>query len=176
MPGMREREFEALMEQYQNLVFTVCYQLVADYQEAQNLTQETFLAAYRFIDNCDGDSYRPWLCRVAANKAKDYLKSGYRRRTQLDGEGALAAAVPDPSPPPEQQYIERESRERVAAAIGAQREPYRSVLTLALLEEKPAAEIAVILGRPLKTVQTQLIRGRGKLKKQLEGEREDDAI
>ena len=66
---MRESEFEELMKQYQNLVFTVCYQLVEDYQEAQNLTQETFLAAYRFVDNCEGKHIRPWLCRVAANKA-----------------------------------------------------------------------------------------------------------
>ena len=92
---MRESEFEELMKQYQNLVFTVCYQLVEDYQEAQNLTQETFLAAYRFVDNCEGKHIRPWLCRVAANKAKDFLKSSYRRRTQLDGEGALTAAVAD---------------------------------------------------------------------------------
>ena len=91
---MRESEFEELMKQYQNLVFTVCYQLVEDYQEAQNLTQETFLAAYRFVDNCEGKHIRPWLCRVAANKAKDYLKSSYRRRTQLDGEGARGWPIP----------------------------------------------------------------------------------
>lgn len=176
MPGMRESEFEELMKQYQNLVFTVCYQLVEDYQEAQNLTQETFLAAYRFVDNCEGKHIRPWLCRVAANKAKDFLKSSYRRRTQLDGEGALAAGMADPSPPPELQYIQRESRERVAAAIEGLKEPYRSVLALSLLEERTATEIAVTLGRPLKTVQTQLARGRERLKKQLEGEREDDAV
>ena len=52
----------------------------------------------------------------------------------------------------------------------------RQVLALSLLEERTATEIAVTLGRPLKTVQTQLARGRERLKKQLEGEREDDAV
>ena len=64
----------------------------------------------------------------------------------------------------------------MAAAIKGLKEPYRSVLALSLLEERTAAEIAVTLGRPLKTVQTQLARGRERLKKQLEGEREDDAV
>ena len=50
------------------------------------------------------------------------------------------------------------------------------MLALSLLEERTATEIAVTLGRPLKTVQTQLTRGRERLKKQLEGEREDDAV
>ena len=41
-----------MVQQYQALVYTVCHQLVPDVQEAQDLTQETFLAAWRAIDRC----------------------------------------------------------------------------------------------------------------------------
>ena len=77
---MKDQQFEAIVKQYEKLVFTVCYQLVKDYHEAQNLTQETFLSAYKHIDSYHGDNYKPWLVRIAANKAKDYLKSAYFRK------------------------------------------------------------------------------------------------
>lgn len=77
---MNNREFEALVRQYEKLVFTVCYQLVKDYGEAQNLTQETFLSAYQHIDDCLNGNYKPWLIRIASNKAKDFLKSAYHRK------------------------------------------------------------------------------------------------
>ena len=45
-------EFSAMVQQYQSLVYTVCHQLVPDVGDAQDLTQETFLAAWRAIDRC----------------------------------------------------------------------------------------------------------------------------
>ena len=49
---MTTLEFDRLVRQYQGLVYTVCHQLVPDVGEAQDLTQETFLAAWRSIDRC----------------------------------------------------------------------------------------------------------------------------
>ena len=49
---MTTLEFNALVRQYQGLVYTVCHQLVPDEGDAQDLTQETFLAAWRAIDRC----------------------------------------------------------------------------------------------------------------------------
>ena len=48
---MTQREFSQFVTQYEKLVFTICYQFVKDYHEAQNLSQETFLSAYRHIDS-----------------------------------------------------------------------------------------------------------------------------
>ena len=79
---MREKDFEAFVLQYEKLVFTVCYQLVKDYGEAQNLTQDTFLSAYQHIDDYQGASYKPWLIRIASNKAKDFLRSAYHRKVE----------------------------------------------------------------------------------------------
>ena len=73
-----------LVQQYEKLVFTVCFQMIRDYHEAQNLTQETFIAAFRHLDSFQGNDYKPWLIRIASNKAKDYLKSAYARKVQLD--------------------------------------------------------------------------------------------
>ena len=75
---MTNAEFSKLVGQYQALVYTVCYQLVQDHQTAQDLAQETFLAAYTHMDACPPEHYKPWLARIAANKAISDVARGRR--------------------------------------------------------------------------------------------------
>ena len=81
-----------MVQKYQALVYTVCHQLVPDVQEAQDLTQETFLAAWRAIDRCPPGFEKQWLARTAANKAKDYLRSAWVRK--MKSARALLHALP----------------------------------------------------------------------------------
>ncbi len=170
---MTQREFSQFVTQYEKLVFTICYQFVKDYHEAQNLSQETFLSAYRHIDSYQGDNYKPWIARIATNKAKDYLNSAYSRRVMLaatedDSVEAMASIKQaDSSQQPDELYISRESSGRIEQIIYSMKEPYREVCILRFLKEKDIPEIAVILGRPKKTVETQLYRARTILQKQI---------
>lgn len=101
------------MQQYERLVYTICYQFVKDPQLAEDLCQETFLSAYTHRMDCPPDSYKPWLARIAANKAKDYLKSAYRRRVSASEDDALAAlARTGGDPPPEELAITRDEAAR----------------------------------------------------------------
>ena len=77
---MTTLEFSALVQKYQGLVYTVCHQLVPDAGDAQDLAQETFLAAWRAIDRCPPGYEKQWLARIASNKAKDHLRSAWVRR------------------------------------------------------------------------------------------------
>ena len=129
---MTNEQFTGLIRQYEKLVFTVCYQLVRDYHEAQNLAQDTFLSAYRNIDRCPPESYRPWLCRIAANKAKDFLKSAYNQRVVMEGEEILEA-IPA-NGPPDELAIEQEGAKRIETIIRTLKEPYRNVSILFFLE------------------------------------------
>ena len=72
---MNDEAFAGLVRDYSRLIYTVCRRLVHDDQEAENLTQDTFLTAYRAIGRFQGEHYKPWLVRIAVNKAKDHLKS-----------------------------------------------------------------------------------------------------
>ena len=87
---MTTLEFSAMVQKYQSLVYTVCHQLVPDAGDAQDLTQETFLAAWRAIDRCPSGFEKQWLARIAANKAKDYLRSAWVRRVNIPGDDVLA--------------------------------------------------------------------------------------
>ena len=154
-----------MVQKYQALVYTVCHQLVPDIQEAQDLTQETFLAAWRAIDRCPPGFEKQWLARIAANKAKDYLQSAWNRRTVLPGDEGIPPGL---APPAEEVALERAGAEDIRAAIAELKEPYRPVCKLCLLEEKSPEEAAMALGRPLKTIHTQLSRGKRLLRERLE--------
>ena len=170
---MTSEEFGSVVEQYQKLVYTICYQMVRDHYEAQNLAQETFLSAYTHMDRCREEEIRPWLCRIAANKAKDYLKSAYVRRVQLareeeeDGREGPFGAIPDPDGPPDRRLESAEGAEAIRRMIRSLHEPYLKVSVLYFLEERSVEEIAAALGRPRKTVQTQLYRARLTLQKMI---------
>lgn len=171
--GMTNEQFGTVVEQYQKLVYTICYQMVRDHFEAQNLCQETFLSAYTHMDRCREEDMKPWLCRIAANKAKDHLKSAYVRRVQLaredeEGqEGGPGPAPPDPEGSPDDLYIAGEGAESIREMIRSLHEPYLKVSVLYFLEERTIDEIAQRLGRPRKTVQTQLYRAKLTLQKRI---------
>ena len=165
MSAMTKEQFSAMVLQYERLVYTICFQLVRDAAAAEDLTQETFLAAYIHRDSLPEGYERQWLGRVAANKAKDYLQSAWNRHAVFSGDGELARGL---APPAEEVALRRSGAAEVREAVERMREPYRQVCRLCLLEERSPEEAALALGRPVKTVYTQLSRGKRLLREQLE--------
>ena len=163
---MMTKQFDNVVIQYQRLVYTICYQMVQDHFEAQNLTQETFLSAYMHIESCRENELKPSLARIATNKSRDYLKSAYHRKVQL-----AADELPERTTPtgdnPDDVYIISEGEQSIRDKIDSLKEPYLAVSKLFFLEEKSADEIAEILDRPKKTVQTQIYRARIQLQELL---------
>ena len=156
---MTEQAFEAMVRQYEKLVYTVCCQLVHDHQLAEDLSQETFVSAYLHMESCPPGAEKPWLCRIAVNKAKDHLKSAYNRRmavTEAPGDTAPALAAAQNAP-----SLEAECETRGLA------EPYRTVSVLYFMQEWPVEAIARQLGRMPKTVHTQLYRAKKMLRREL---------
>ena len=133
---MTTLEFNALVRQYQGLVYTVCHQLVPDEGDAQDLAQETFLAAWRAIDRCPPGYEKQWLARIASNKAKDYLRSAWVRRVNTPGDDILALEGAPPGSDPEQQVLDAMSEETLTGKILGMREPYRTPCRLMLLAPK----------------------------------------
>lgn len=171
---MTKEQFSALVLQYERLVYTICFQLVRDAAAAEDLTQDTFLSAYLHRDRIPEGHERQWLGRVAANKAKDYLQSAWNRRTVLPGDPELARG--ESSPPAEETALRRSAAAEIREAVENLRQPYRQVCRLCLLEERSVEEAALALGRPVKTVYTQLSRGRLLLREALERGGEHDGI
>lgn len=164
-----------MVQQYQGLVYTVCHQLVPDPDIAQDLAQDTFLAAWRAIDRCPAGYEKQWLARIAANKAKDHLRSAWAQRVSVPGDEVLALEGAPPGYDPEEQALARAGEEELREMILQLREPYRTPCRLCLLEEHSVSEAAKLCGRPEKTVSAQLSRARRMLREQLERQQKGGA-
>ena len=160
---------EYLIGQYQNLIYSICCRSVGNPFDAEDLTQETFLAAYRNLSRFDRTNEKAWLGRIASNKTLDYLKSS--KRKTFPEEDSQFEQLQDPRPGPEESYLERESIRRVRQLCEQLKSPYREIALEHFYKEKKAAQIAEETGVNLKTVQTQIYRTRSMLKKLVEQER-----
>lgn len=165
---MTNEEMKKIITEYQGLVFTICYRFVHDKFEAENLAQDTFVSVYMHIDSCHPDQRKAWIARIATNKAKDFLKSAYMRKTEFFTEDNEATLLDDDTSP-EDICISKEEINNVASQIHSLKEPYKKVSVMYFLENKKCSEIALMLNRPVKTVQTQLCRAKIILQNTLKG-------
>lgn len=152
-----------MINHYQKLIFSVCYKLTGDYFAAEDLAQETFLSAYRRLDDFDGTNEKAWLCRIATNKSIDYLRSAGRR--QVPTEEDFFHTQEEKRGSPEQTCIENEIRQRLTDCLSRLKPPYDEIARAYYLEERSAEEIADRRKQKLKTIQTQIYRARDMLRK-----------
>ncbi|HIX04792.1 MAG TPA: RNA polymerase sigma factor [Candidatus Fournierella pullicola] len=167
---MTNAQFAGLVEQYQRLVYTVCYQLVQDHQLAEDLTQDTFVSAFTHMDSCPPEHYKPWLARIATNKARDHLKSAWARRVSAPGDDGMPQSPPPGAaapPGPEDLTVTEDEAAAIRQMVRELKEPYLQVSVMYFLEERSVEEISRALRRPPKTVHTQLFRAKKMLREQI---------
>lgn len=153
-----------LINQYQNLIFSICLKMTGDYFVAEDLTQETFLSAYRHLDQCSLEAEKAWLCRIAANKCIDYCRAASKRGIPTEEEELHKLEVPDREGPL-RQVLNSEILEELRSCCNALPPPYREVAISHFLEGKSAKEIAGESQMSINTVKTHIYRARGMLKK-----------
>lgn len=151
-----------MLNRYQNLIFSLCYRMTGNYFEAEDLAQETFLAAYCHMDTFDGEHEKAWLCKIAMNKCMDYARKTGRRGIPETEEKLLSLS--DGSMV-EERILASEVREELKCSCLKLKEPYREIALAYFYEEKSPQEIAEERDQNLKTVQTQIYRARARLQK-----------
>jgi len=135
--------------------------------EADDMTQEVFLRAYRGVAKFRGDAPpRAWLASIADNAVKNrYRARGrFRRIFAASADSGLAADPPTPAADPEAQAQSGEARRFVAEALKLLPVEFRMPVILRDLEEWSYEEIAASLELPIGTVKSRIARGRGQLK------------
>lgn len=158
----RDEYLEYLLEQYQNLVFSICLKYTYDYFEAEDLAQETFLSAYKNINAFDKENPKAWLCKIATNKCLDHLKSA-KRRVIPTTENFFAEIEQTSSL--ESDILESEMRAQIYQLCTQLKPPYKEVSIDYFYHEMEPIQIADKTGKPLKTIQTQIYRAKAMLKK-----------
>lgn len=158
-----QEQLKNMLQQYEKLIFSICYQITGDYFEAQDLTQETFLAAYQALDRFDGQHERAWLTRIATNKCLDFARRAGRQSQPSDTETLEQNAPLVHSP--ETILLDNMVEERLDTLCRSLKPPYDKVALSYYCKDKTAKEIASETGGNLKTVQTQIYRARSMLAK-----------
>ena len=159
LEGDRE-SFADLVARHQDRVHGLCLRLCAGRgADAADLTQETFVRAYRALGRFDPNRpFLPWLLRIAVNLCRDH---GRRLRARPEDLVDLAADQwSDPAPGPEHALIREQDRQAVRAAVAELPEHLRLLIALAYDEDLPLADVARITGLPLTMVKNRLFRAR----------------
>jgi RNA polymerase sigma-70 factor (ECF subfamily) len=147
-------------------IFRYIMSMVRDTAEAEDLTQETFLRAYRHRDSLrDEGAQTAWLYRIATHVCLDRLRQ-YARRTPVEsGTDIDQVEVAEPDAPSLQKVIEQDEMSAcVQGYLNRLPDSYRAVILLHDMHELTAAEIAQLLSASLANVKIRLHRARHKLR------------
>lgn len=166
-----EAAFEELIRQYEKKVYTLCFRMCGNSEDAEEAAQDAFLALWRGIDRFRQESsLSTWIYRLATNACIDTLR---RRKKQsgsvsLDDEELFVDAV-DTSPQPQETVEHREAQKLLQEGLAALPEEYRKVLILREIEGLSYTEIAESASIELGTVKSRISRGRSLLRNFLSG-------
>ncbi len=173
------RAFDLLVLKYQGRIAALVSRYVSDPGEAEDVTQEAFIKAFRALEQFRGDSaFYTWLYRIAANAAKNYLVAKGRRprgdATIEDAEGFDDGWLLAESSSPEAVAMGDELAGVVEAAMRALPDELRSALTLRELDGLSYDDIADVLECPVGTVRSRIFRAReaidARVREQMNGE------
>lgn len=168
-----QNAFADIVSLYQHKLYQVCYRMLGNKQESEDIAQEAFVRAYMNLHTFDQKrKFSTWLYRIATNLCIDRIrkkKPDYYLDAEVNGTEGLdmysQLAVDDQLP--EEKLVQMELQERIQYEIGRLPDKYRSVIVLKYIEELSLQEISEILDMPLGTVKTRIHRGREALRKQL---------
>ena len=148
--------FEPLVARYERALFAVALRLVANYEDARDVTQNAFIRAYEHLDSFDPDRrFFSWVYRIAVNESLNLRRS--RRPQEVLGTWIQVAGG-------QTEAVEaHETTARVEQALGQLSEEYREVVVLRYFADLSYEEISHAIGVPEKTVKSRLFSARQRL-------------
>jgi RNA polymerase sigma-70 factor (ECF subfamily) len=170
-----DRDFTELYKAHLRDVYSYAYYKIGNHHDAEDLTEQTFLQAYRHFDRAQRESngrpLRPWLIRIAHNLAANYYRDRSRRPvTQLDDAAVLSA------PRGTEEMVEgREEVKEVLQGVSALPDDRREALIMRFALDMDNREIARALGRSEGATKVLIHRAIKQLEQGLEEESGDEA-
>lgn len=166
--------FDLLVLKYQHKLIKLISRYLRDSAEVLDVTQDTFLKAYRALPKFRGDSaFYTWLYRIAINTAKNHLVSQGRRPPEGDVDSTDAEQLTGESElkdyaTPEHLLLKEEIEQTVIEAIDQLPQDLKTAITLRELEGLSYEEIAQAMECPIGTVRSRIFRAREAINRRLE--------
>ncbi len=165
----QQAAFREFLRRYKEPVYRLIRNTIGDADEALDLTQETFVAAFGALKAYDpARPFRFWIMRIATNKCRDWarrqaVRHFFRKARPIEDAFDLA----DSGPSPEEEAGDRAELVRVMQVMAKLPQKLRQVLVLRAVEGLSQAEAADALGVSEKTIETRLYRARRQLSESL---------
>jgi RNA polymerase sigma-70 factor (ECF subfamily) len=158
--------FELLLRRYNQRVYRTARAVLRDDAEAEDATQEAWLAAYRHLDQFEGRAkFSTWLTRIVLREA--WARSRKKNRATEDTMSEREEPAAESTPTPEEDATAREVRDYLDSAVEALPEEYRTVFVLRAIEELSTAETAESLDLSEENVKVRLHRARAMIRREL---------
>jgi RNA polymerase sigma-70 factor (ECF subfamily) len=177
------QDFNALYARYGKQIYNSIYQRIGNHEEAEDLTQETFLSAHKARDQFRGDAkVTTWLYRIAENHCKNRFKQRSRQR-EMEGpsldagtigdaadfeETAATREIADWSASPAPLLEQKELQAQINRAVDSLQPAYKDILLLRDVDGLSYNEIAEVTGLTLEAVKTRLNRARTMVRQKVE--------
>ena len=160
--------FDEIVERHKGAVFRAALAALRNREDAEDVTQETFITAYRKLDTFRGESQlRTWLSRIAWNKSMDHRRRG-RFRSFLHLDAPDAVELPSLEADPERSTLAASAHAKVRREIDRLPENLRDTLLLASGGDLDYETIASMLGVREGTIKSRVHEARALLRSALE--------
>jgi RNA polymerase sigma factor (sigma-70 family) len=160
--------FAGIVEQYQNLICSIAYSSTGNLGASEELAQETFVAAWRSIDQLrDPQRLRAWLCGIVRNLIRNAARQGRRDVLQSAATIDDRTIAPAGDSCPVDASIAHEEAQLIQRTLDAIPEAYREPLVLFYREQQSVARVADSLGLSESAVKQRLARGRKLLRSEI---------
>ena len=164
--GGRDEAFRVLFERHHRTVYRFVYAMTADHTRAEDMVQETFVAAHRGLASRRGEGrLTTWLCAIARNLL---AKSMRGRRVQISETPAPLQLV-DPAHTPEERVIAGELSEAISRAVLQLDEEKRTAFVLKMIEGLSYEEASAITGSAVAKLKTDVFRAKSRMRELLAG-------
>ena len=157
--------WEQVVRDHSARVYRLAYRLSGNQQDAEDLTQETFVRVFRSLADFSPGTFEGWLHRITTNLFLDMVRR--RQRIRFDALPEDTERLPGAAPSPEQVYADTHLDPQVQAALDALSPEFRVAVVLCDIEGLTYEEIAATLGIKLGTVRSRIHRGRVQLREAL---------
>jgi RNA polymerase sigma-70 factor (ECF subfamily) len=157
--------WEQVVREHSARVYRLAYRLSGNAQDAEDLTQETFVRVFRSLASYSPGTFEGWLHRITTNLFLDMVRR--RQRIRFDALPEDTERLPGSAPSPEQVYADTHLDPQIQAALDALLPEFRVAVVLCDIEGLTYEEIAATLGIKLGTVRSRIHRGRVQLREAL---------
>jgi RNA polymerase sigma factor (sigma-70 family) len=157
--------WEQVVREHSARVYRLAYRLSGNAQDAEDLTQETFVRVFRSLATFAPGTFEGWLHRITTNLFLDMVRR--RQRIRFDALPEDTERLPGTAPSPEQVYADTHLDPQIQAALDALSPEFRVAVVLCDIEGLTYEEISATLGIKLGTVRSRIHRGRVQLRQAL---------